>query len=261
MRDIQSEHDSRGVDLDQVGIEGLRIPVAWDDGTTRQAGIATVGITVPLSASRRGTHMSRMVEVAHEYLASLDPRDLPRILKATADCLDASGANVSVALAIATQVRAPTTQALSWQAHDVTVAGHLHADSITIESQVASDVTSLCPCSKAISAYGAHNQRSKVSLTTIGSTEDPYPIDVATAVSLNTAVGSCPVYPLVKRPDERTITMQAYDNPAFVEDMARDLSLSLRRRGIAHRLHIRNLESIHSHDAVVSLAWARSGPT
>ncbi len=122
-----------------------------------------------------------------------------------------------------------------------------------------SEVTSLCPCSRAISDYGAHNQRSQVTLTLLGDGDNPYPLPVHEIVAAIRTVGSAPVFPVVKRPDERVITMQAYDHPAFVEDMVRDLSLWCRSRSLAHRVAVRNIESIHSHDAIASVQ--RAGPT
>ena len=124
-----------------------------------------------------------------------------------------------------------------------------------LSTTVTSQVTSLCPCSKAISDYGAHNQRSDVTLKVEGDGDDPYPLSVRRVVEFIRRVGSCPVFPLVKRPDERAITMAAFDHPAFVEDMARDLSWRMRDLGINHTISVRNLESIHSHDAVARLRW------
>jgi GTP cyclohydrolase I len=257
VRDIQNEADQRGIELDEVGIAGLRYPLAFDDGETRQDGIADVGITVRLPAQRRGTHMSRMVEIAHEQLRTLDPRTLPVTLKSAADRLDADSVALGIALPFATRVISPATGTESWQTHELRVSGQFEARAgTTVVTTVTSEVTSLCPCSKAISDYGAHNQRSVVTLTVTGSGDDPYPLSVAKAVELIRGVGSCPVYPAIKRPDERVLTMLAFDHPAFVEDIARDLSLALRQRNLGHRVDVRNIESIHSHDAVCRVTWA-----
>lgn len=253
MRDIQSEHDGRGVGVDRVGISGLRYPITFADGEIRQTGIAGLEITVQLQADRRGTHMSRMVEIAHDHLTQLDPRRLPIILKTAAHHLDVQALTVSASIPISTLVEAPASEGSAWQVHDLNVTGILEPDSIRVTTTVSSDVTSLCPCSKAISAYGAHNQRSRVSLAAIGNGDAPYPIAVTKLIGLIRSVGSAPVYPLVKRSDERVITMQAFDHPTFVEDMVRELSLACRRKGVAHRVDVRNLESIHSHDAIATI--------
>ncbi len=258
--DIQNEPDERGIALDEVGITNLRYPVTFSDGQLEHAGIAQIEITVALPASRRGTHMSRMVELVDNYLREFDPRAMPTILKSAAHRFDAEGVRIAVDLSLATPVKAPASGRVSWQTHDVRVMGQLDPHQTTVDTSVSSDVTSLCPCSKAISDYGAHNQRSQITLTTSGSSDDPYPFSVSEAVHLIRAVGSCPVYPVVKRHDERAITMEAYDNPAFVEDMARDLSQVCRRRGLTHSVQVRSMESIHSHDAIAGLTWRVETP-
>ena len=254
--DIQSQRDQRGIDVDQVGVAGVRYPIHFDDGFTKQSGVATFDVSVTLPADRRGTHMSRMVEVVHEHLQEFDPREMPNVLKLAADRLDVDGVRVGVAIPLAFTVTAPESGRSAWQACDTTIVGQVKAGVTEVSSTVATDVTSLCPCSKAISDYGAHNQRSLVTLTTIGSGDDVYPLTVATAFGLSRSVGSSPVYPVVKRVDERSLTMTAHDHPVFVEDMARDLSHECRSRGVGHMITIRNFESIHSHDAVASVAWS-----
>ncbi|MBA3431003.1 MAG: GTP cyclohydrolase I FolE2 [Actinobacteria bacterium] len=255
MPDIQDQPDPRNIDLDQVGIAGVRYPIRFNDGLTDQRGVATFDVTVTLPGNRRGTHMSRMVEVIHEHMQDLDPVRLPQALKLAADRLDVASVQVAVTLPIGFLVAAPVSGREAWQVCDVTLVGHVQDGTATVTTTVATDVTSLCPCSKAISDYGAHNQRSLVTLSITGDGEDVYPLGVATAFDLIRATGSCPVYPLIKRIDERAVTMQAHDHPAFVEDMARDLSMACRTRGLAHEITVRNFESIHSHDAVASLSW------
>ena len=254
--DIQDQHDGRGIELDRVGIAGLQYPVRFHDGSSEHAGIATFDITVTLPADRRGTHMSRMVEIVHDELENLEPERLPQILKVAADRLEVDRVQVGVALPIAFLVRAPASRKEAWQVCDVELEARLTADRSELSVTVGTDVTSLCPCSKAISDYGAHNQRSRVRLTSVGQDEDVYPLDVASAFAMIRSVGSSPVFPLIKRPDERVLTMAAHDRPAFVEDMARDLSRACRDRGVAHSVRVRNFESIHSHDAVAELMWA-----
>jgi GTP cyclohydrolase I len=254
--DIQDQFDERGIELDRVGIAGVQYPIRINDGSTEHTGIATYDVTVTLPGDRRGTHMSRMVEVIHDELQDLEPERLPQALKVAADRLDVDRVQVGVALPMAFLVRAPASAKEAWQVCDVEFAATHSADQTELAVTVGTDVTSLCPCSKAISDYGAHNQRSRVRLTTMGRDEDVYPVDVATAFAMIRSIGSSPVFPLIKRPDERVVTMEAHDHPAFVEDMARDISQASRERGIAHAVSVRNFESIHSHDAVASLTWA-----
>lgn len=250
MHDIQGEVDRRGIEVDQVGIAGLRYPVVFDDGATSQRSIAEVSVTVRLQEDRRGTHMSRMVALVHERLQVFDPRDMAQVLKAGAAELDAPGVSVTLSMPISEVTSAPTSGLESVVVHDIVVTGTWDDGICRVSTAVTSEVTSLCPCSKSISDYGAHNQRSRVTLSVTGEGEDLYPLPVLEAVRLIRGSGSAPVVPLVKRVDERTLTMQAYDHPVFVEDMARDISLACRARRLGHEVRVRNLESIHSHDAV-----------
>ncbi|MCH9729236.1 MAG: GTP cyclohydrolase FolE2 [Actinomycetia bacterium] len=256
--DIQNQLDDRGIPIDEVGISGLRYPVVFDDGELSQSVIADLEITVGLPADRRGTHMSRMVQAADTHLQVINPREFAAALKILADLLDASTARVSAALPVAVRVAAPTSGQEAWQVHDVHLRGDLSDDSYTLETTVSVDVTTLCPCSKAISDYGAHNQRSRVSLTVQGSGDAAYPVPVSTLIEIIRANSSCPVFPVVKRPDERAVTMAAYDKPMFVEDLLRDVSGQCRALELAHRVEARNIESIHSHDAVARLSWTPS---
>jgi GTP cyclohydrolase I len=254
--DIQDELDPRGIAIDRVGIAGVRYPTRFNDGDIEQTGIGTFDISVGLESHRRGTHMSRMVSVIHESLQELDPRSLPVILKSAAARLGAHEIEIQASLPVATEVISPVSKYPSWQASDLQLRGTWTPADCRVETVVTSEVTSLCPCSKAISDYGAHNQRSSVELRTAGHNDDCYPLGVRRAIELIREVGSCPIYPLVKRPDERFITMEAFEHPAFVEDMARDLSVQLRTHGLEHTVRVRNFESIHSHDAVAIVHWS-----
>ncbi|QIY76487.1 GTP cyclohydrolase, FolE2/MptA family [Streptomyces sp. RLB1-33] len=253
MHDIQNEHDRRGIAIDEVGISGLRYPLTFDDGHTRQQGIADISVTVGLQADRRGTHMSRMIALVHEEVATLTPQELPLALKRGLTLLDAPALTLTLSLPIATSVTAPASRQESWQTHDVTVTGRITTSDCTVATAVTTHVTSLCPCSKAISDYGAHNQRSEITLEITGTADAPYPLPVHEIVDLLRATGSAPVIPLIKRPDERVVTMQAYDHPVFVEDIIRDISLTCRDKALTHTVTARNLESIHSHDAIATL--------
>jgi GTP cyclohydrolase I len=255
MHDIQNESDSRGITIDEVGISGLRYPLTFDDGHIRQQGIADISVTVALQADRRGTHMSRMIALVHEEVAILSPQELPLALKRGLSLLDAPALTLTLTLPLATSVTAPASRQESWQTHDVTISGRITPGDCSVTTAVTTDVTSLCPCSKAISDYGAHNQRSEITLQVTGSADTPYPLPVHEIIELLRATGSAPVIPLIKRPDERVVTMHAYDHPVFVEDIIRDISLTCRKRGLPHTVKAKNLESIHSHDAIAALHY------
>lgn len=256
--DVQGGSDTRGVAIDEVGVSGLRYPTTFDDGVLEQSGIADFEITVGLPADRRGTHMSRMVQAVEANLGRINPYELHTAFKATAAVLDVTDLRIAVTMPVATRIDSPATDNSGYQVHDLSLRGRLLRDEFRLTSMVTTDVTTLCPCSKAISDYGAHNQRSRVSLAVDGENDAPYPVPVVELVQMIRDSSSCPVYPVVKRPDERAITMAAYENPKFVEDVIRDLTLSCRERGLPHRIEARNIESIHSHDAVARLAWVAS---
>ena len=255
MIDIQDQADHRGVAIDRVGISELRHPTCFLDGDIEQPGMGTFSIHVGLPEDRRGTHMSRMVELVADHLTILDPRELPVFLKEASSKLDVLSVRVEASIALAIEVVSPVSKRTSWQSLDVSLAAEVSDNAVTTTSEVTTAITSLCPCSKAISDYGAHNQRSVVSLLTVGTADSPYPLSVDQAFALIRRTGSSPVFPLIKRPDERAVTMMAFDKPAFVEDIVRDVSLECRTAGIPHRVAVANIESIHSHDATASLSW------
>ncbi len=253
--DVQDEPDNRRIAIDEVGVAGVRYPMAFADGMLSQSGIASWNVTVGLAATHRGTHMSRMVELVHDHGQTFDPRALPIMLKDGLHRLRAESIRVAASMTVGVKVFAPATELESWQPVDVEIVGFSDRDRIVITTRVTADITSLCPCSKAISEYGAHNQRCSVMLGTSGTGDAPYPLSISQSVELIRSRGSSAVFPIVKRLDERLITMRAYDKPAFVEDVARDLSGECRRRAIAHEVAIRSIESIHSHDAVARITW------
>ncbi|MBX7133580.1 MAG: GTP cyclohydrolase FolE2 [Fimbriimonadaceae bacterium] len=258
LTDIQSQHDPRGVPIEEVGISGLRYPLNFDDGSINQATTAEIEMTVALPAQQRGTHMSRMVQVIDTHLQVVNPYDLSRFMKFAAGQLEADRVFLRVSMPLATRLAAPTSGEQGWQVHDIRLDAQWSADDFTLQTSATCDVTTLCPCSKAISDYGAHNQRSRVTLTVEGRGDEVCPASVSRLIELIQAAASCPVYPVVKRPDERTITMAAYDNPRFVEDLVRELSLSCQEMELSHSIDARNIESIHSHDAVARLSWSAS---
>ncbi|MGC4109602.1 MAG: GTP cyclohydrolase, FolE2/MptA family [Nocardioides sp.] len=253
--DIQDETDARGIELNEVGISGLRYPIEFVDGQIAQGGVAEFEVIVRLPADRRGTHMSRMIELTHDHLQRFDPRDLPVVLKNFAAKLEVDVCEVRTSFPLAIEVKSPVSERTSWQAGDLRFEAAINEGIFQSAMAMTTQVTSLCPCSKAISDYGAHNQRSDVTLQVFADGDDPYPLSAMSAFEFIRSVGSCPVFPIVKRSDERAITMTAFDHPAFVEDMARDLSTAMRTLNLPHRVSVKNLESIHSHDAVARLAW------
>lgn len=259
MIDIQGQTDDRNIAIDQVGVVGLRHPIHFADGAIRQDCIATFSLTVGLPADRRGTHMSRFVELVSLHLAKLDPRALPAALERGIQMLDVATLTIAADFAVSLREETPVSRKTSSQVYDVSIVANRDDERTRVVTSVTADVSSLCPCSKAISDYGAHSQRSSVSLAVVGTADNAYPMGVQDCVTLIRSRGSAPTFSLVKRADERHLTMQAFDNPAFVEDIAREVSSACRSQALPHHVEVRSYESIHSHDAVAAIEWNFKG--
>jgi GTP cyclohydrolase I len=255
--------DARGIALDQVGVMDLRYPiVVLDREHERQHTIARLTMSVNLPHDFKGTHMSRFVEALNEHRGEITMRTLPALLDELKQRLNAESARVQVRFPYFVEKAAPQTGAKALMDYECCFIGETNGMNEDFVLRVEVPVTSLCPCSKEISEYGAHNQRGILSIDVRSATgKDGAPriiwIEELIAVAENSA--SAPVYPLLKRPDERHVTMQAYDNPVFVEDMVRNVAVQLRddERIAWFRVHALNHESIHNHGAFASVEWSR----
>lgn len=262
LADVQARLDVRGVALDEVGVAGLRYPVtvAQADGTAQHT-VCSADLAVALAASERGTHMSRFVELLHERRDSISPTGLLGMAREIADRLEARHATVKLSFPFFVPRPAPVTGALAMLGLDCTLAAVAGAKISEVRVGIRVPVTSLCPCSKEIADYSAHSQRGYVAIDI----EDAcWPIGRAGLWPEDLLVvcdraASAPIYPLLKRPDERYVTMLAYDHPAFVEDLARETALALQadERVASFRLDVANAESIHDHQAIARLSWRR----
>jgi len=251
MTDTQNESDHRGLPIDRVGIRGLRHPLRVRDAneaTMDQATVATMALAVDLPAHLKGTHMSRFVEALNEcggHLDLADPLPLPRRLLAL---LPATRSHVEWEFPWFVEKSAPATGRpglLDYQiklAIDYT-AGAPSTTLLTLSIPVAT----LCPCSKAISEYGAHNQRGLVTFTL----RTNAPIALGELIPLVEQSASCELYSMLKRPDEKIVTERAFDNPVFVEDLVRNIATraNAEPRITWYRIEAENFESIHNHSA------------
>jgi len=250
--DIQSMTDHRAIAIDRVGIRGLRHPinVAAAGGVTIPT-VATVDMAVALPATAKGTHMSRFLEVLQAHEGGIGVASLPGLLRAMLSRLDAREGSVSLRFPYFMMKRAPASGVESLMDYDVClrVSGGAGTAVLTVEVEVP--VTSLCPCSKEISEYGAHNQRSAVTISATLAA----PLAPEDLIAIAERAASCELYGLLKRPDEKFVTERAYDNPKFVEDLVRDVALELERdsRVAAYRVASENFESIHNHSAYAAI--------
>ena len=258
LRDSLPDHandlDSRGLAIDRVGISDLDYPiVVLDKRHEQQHTVAKVTASVTLPSDRRGTHMSRFVEVLNSVRGEITVRNLPKILRQVQDRLEADRVQVHLDFPYFISKLAPVSRAESLMKYDCGFHASAQGSEVDFILRVDVPVTTLCPCSKAISKYGAHNQRGIVSvaLRTEGFAW------IEDVVQLVESCASAPLYALLKREDEKAVTEQAYENPRFVEDLLREVSGRLRDEMDATWLHVavENAESIHAHSAFAELTW------
>lgn len=260
LEDVQARPDTRGVALDQVGILGVRHPiVVWDRERAKQETVAEISMSVGLPAHTKGTHLSRFIEVLGENAGEVTMRTMPTILARLRQRLATDTARVEVAFPYFIERAAPVTGAKALMDYECRFVAEEdeHGGSFTLSVRVP--VTSVCPCSKAISDYGAHNQRGYITIavrTRADEDGDPHVMWIEELVTVAEQSASAPVYPLLKRPDERYVTMQAYDRPVFVEDMVRNVAGVLRAdpRVAWYSVEAINDESIHNHAAFARVA-------
>jgi GTP cyclohydrolase I len=265
MEDVQGRLDGRQIPIDQVGICDVQFPIFVLDPSRRQQNtVARISMSVALPHHFRGTHMSRFIEVLNEHKGEMTMRTLPSLLQKLRQRLEAVSARMEVAFPYFVERVAPASGKRALMDYDCSFTGESQGTDDDFVLRVGVPVTTLCPCSKEISDYGAHNQRGliEVSVRTakIGDTNERALIWIEELVQIAEESASAPVYPLLKRVDERHLTMQAYDNPVFVEDIVRSVSVRLQPdlRVSWFKVHAINHESIHNHSAFACLEWQRS---
>lgn len=261
--DIQSRGDDRETPLHEVGVSDLVYPIiVLDREKEKQVATARITMSVGLPHTEKGTHMSRFIEVLNAHRGEITLRTLPAVLHEMKTKLAAESARIEVLFTYFAERAAPVSGAtglMDYACRFVAAEDH-RGDDFVLGVKVP--VTSLCPCSKAISDYGAHNQRGYIDIqvrTRRAEGGAPELIWIEELISVAEGAASAPVYPLLKREDERHVTMQAYDNPAFVEDMVRSVAVSLRADPRVDWFEVRadNHESIHNHSAYAKTSWTR----
>ena len=264
LKDIQQLPDDRGIEIDQVGVSNVRYPLTLP---LREGGefntVADVSMTVSLPHYQKGTHMSRFMIALNEQNHHFHPQSVHIVLEELLERLDAQEAFVDLTFPIFLQRKAPVTGQSGMLDYRCILRAMMDKDGghdklIGVQANVAS----LCPCSKEISDRGAHNQRSEVSID-VRPTEDSR-VWFEDLIDVAERSGSCELYPVLKRPDEKYVTERAYDNPKFVEDIVRDVAgdlsdmLNLSRIAWFY-VEINNFESIHNHDAFAKVERGEAG--
>ena len=255
MKDVQNRRDNRGIHIDQVGVNGLRYPITvLDRASKAQHTVGTFSLSVDLPHHFKGTHMSRFVEVLNEFHGEMTLRTLPRMLKKLQTKLEAERAHLTVEFPYFITKVAPVSGAKAMIDLNCAFIAETNGAKNDFLLKVEVPVTSLCPCSKEISDYGAHNQRGFITFTVRtkkGANGNWKFIWIEELIAIAEKSASAPIYALLKRTDERHVTMQAYDNPVFVEDMVRNAAsyLNKDKRIAWFEVRVVNHESIHNHQA------------
>ena len=248
MEDVQSSQDTRQIPINKVGIKDIRHPVRVSDRTGQeQHTIANFNMYVNLPHNFKGTHMSRFVEILNKHEREITVKSFKEMMVEMTERLEADSGHVEMNFPYFVNKTAPVSKVQSLMDYDVTFIGDFVDGDNKFTLKVLVPVTSLCPCSKKISDYGAHNQRSHVTVT---ATLNEF-MWIEEIIDLVEQEASCELYGLLKRPDEKAITERAYDNPKFVEDMVRDVAarLNAEDRISSYIAESENFESIHNHSA------------
>jgi GTP cyclohydrolase I len=245
--DIQKTPDTRNIAIDKVGVRGVKFPIqVLDRAEERQHTIGNFTLTVDLPSHFKGTHMSRFLEVLNEHKREISVHALPQLLRNLKERLNAEKAHVSVRFPFFMVKKAPVTEKEGMMEFECGFDAECNG-AFSAELYLKVPVATLCPCSKEISKYGAHNQRGWVTVQIAFSEH----IWLEEVIEMIEGSASCALFPVLKRPDEKWVTEHAYENPRFVEDMVREIALKFDddARIAGYRIEVENEESIHAHNA------------
>ena len=248
LQDKQSERDHRQLRIDKVGVRGLRFPIqVRDKAHAVQNTVATIGLFVDLPKEFKGTHMSRFIEVLHAHGNIIHVENLPDILRELQSKLAAATSHLEMEFPYFMAKTAPASGKESLMDYTARFNAAACKKEIDFVLTVKANVTTLCPCSKAISARGAHNQRGEVTVQI----RFKKPIWIEDLIAIIESSASSELYALLKREDEKAVTERAYDNPVFVEDLVRNVALKLNAHPDVtwYKVEAENQESIHNHNA------------
>lgn len=253
--DVQSSRDVRNTPINHVGIKDLHLPVQVATAEGVQHTVAAFAMTVSLPADQKGTHMSRFVALLENNREPLNTARLQSLCGQMREVLHAENGRISAAFPFFRRKTAPVSGIQSFLDYQVTLTANQEQGKQNSSLRILVPVTSLCPCSKEISQYGAHNQRSHVTVNLI--CRDNTEVAVEEVIDWVEQQGSSQLYGLLKRPDEKFVTERAYENPKFVEDIVRDIAVILRAdpRIESFTVESENFESIHNHSAYALISY------
>ncbi|MFC7297769.1 GTP cyclohydrolase FolE2 [Herminiimonas aquatilis] len=245
--DVQSTPDTRHIAIQRVGVKGVRYPITIKTSSGVQPSVGTWNMYVQLAEEQKGTHMSRFIALLEDNTQPFDVPVFTELMHKMLALLDAEAGRIEVSFPYFINKTAPVSGVQSLMDYEVGLTGEIKNGALEVTLKVLVPVTSLCPCSKKISAYGAHNQRSHITVHAVLNGD----LVVEDLIAKIEEQASCELYGLLKRPDEKYVTERAYDNPKFVEDLVRDVAVMLNNeeRVLAYTLEAENFESIHNHSA------------
>ena len=246
--DKQSERDHRELRIDKVGVRGLRFPIqVRDKARSVQNTVATIGMFVDLPKEFKGTHMSRFVEALNAHGSVIHVENIMDILRSLQKRLNSATSHLEIEFPYFMSKKSPVSRKQSQMDYLARFDAAACGDEIVFVLTVKVPVTTLCPCSKAIARYGAHNQRGLVTVAL----RFTKPVWIEDVVAMVESSASSELYALLKRQDEKFVTELAYENPVFVEDLVRNVALRLNAdaRVRWYKVEAENFESIHNHNA------------
>lgn len=249
--DVQSSVDPRNIDIEYVGVRGMEFPVSVQSANGVQNTVARVGMFVGLAAEKKGTHMSRFLGLLSNHNAPISHQSLIDLMQRMLSDLDATEGKIEFEFPFFVKKTAPVSKLESLMNYQVCYeVRHDNGQTRVLQTTIA-PVTSLCPCSKEISKYGAHNQRSHITITTRSDGQ----VSLEQQIRYAEESASCELWSQLKRVDEKFVTERAYENPKFVEDLIRDVAVALNANEHIQAYHIEaeNFESIHNHSAYAQI--------
>ncbi len=259
MIDIQNQFDDRNIPINKVGIKNLRYPITVKDRQKKfQNTVALINMYVDLPHNLKGTHMSRFVELLHDLKPEFSLKKLSELLGKMKEHLEAASSHIEVTFPYFIEKTAPASGSVGLMDYLCRFIGSIDPEgNLDLILDVVVPVTSVCPCSKEISEFGAHNQRGEVML----STRFKKFIWIEDMIEMVESCASCDVYSVLKRSDEKCVTEKGYENPKFVEDIVRDVAKKLKDDPniVWFTVSAENFESIHNHSAYASITSDQQG--
>lgn len=255
MIDIQKSSENRGISLDKVGIRGFQRPIQLQIGVEVCPTVANLNACVSLKADERAIHMSRLIEILQMWDGTVNDNTIANLLNDMRKRLESDNSYLEIMFPYFVKKTAPISRKIGFMNYDCIISSRLDHERVHLDVTVIIQITSVCPCSKAISQYGAHNQRGKVKVKI----NDFDLCDLRNVIEIIEGSSSSQLYSVLKRKDEKYVTEAAFNSPKFVEDIARDVSINIRNKTNwdISSLTVENYESIHNHNAYSEICRER----